>query len=265
MSIEIRISHSFPPNYSKNNQYLAQVHSIIEKLNLQIQPKDITFRSIQTFEEIEELKLLHKEWFPVEYQDHFFNNIQTNKMVKSIAAIYNFVHDDEVYPLVLGCLVYEYRFMDHDLAQFSFSDLCGDAYGIYILTFGVINELRSQGLGTILLNKVCDLARGDITIKYVYLDVVAYNNPGVRCYEKNGFVQVFSKRKHYNLFDERYDALVYCWYINGGRKPRSIKELLTSCVTCCGIPSKVFSSAKNKITEIMKNQKNYSKLKALKV
>jgi len=265
MSIEIRISHSFPPNYSKNNEYQAQVHSIIEKFNLKIQPEDISFRPIQTSEEIEELKLLHKEWFPVDYQHRFFDNVQANKLVKSIAAVYDFTYDDEVYPLILGCIVYEYRFLDHDLTQFSFSDLCGDSYGIYILTFGVINELRSQGLGSILLNKVLNLAKSDKTIKYVYLDVIAYNNPGVRCYERNGFVKVYCKRKHYKLFGERYDALVYCWYINGGKKPKNIKELLTSCVTCCGIPGKVFSSAKNKITEIMKNQKGYAKLKASKV
>ncbi len=265
MSIEIRISHSFPPTYSKNDQYLAQVHSVFEKFKLQIDPKDIIFRSIETSEEIEELKLLHKEWFPVEYPDRFFTNVHNNKLVKSIAAIYNFVYDDEVYPLILGCLVYEYRFLDHDLARFSFSDLCGDSYGIYILTFGIINEVRSQGLGSILLNKIFDLAKSDITIKYVYLDVVAYNNPGVRCYEKNGFIKLFSKRKHYNLFGEKYDALVYCWYTNGGKKPRGIKELFTSCVTCCGIPSKVFGGIKNKLSDLMKSQKGYTKFKASKV
>ena len=262
MSYAIRISHSFPPTYQKNNQYLAQVHSIIKKFNIEIDPKQVYFRPFK-IEELAEIRLLHEEWFPVEYSDDFYNKSIRNGIVKTLLAVYDFTYEGDTYPLILGCLTYDYKFLDNDIARFSFSDLCGNKYGIYILTFGVINEVRSKGIGTALLAKIFEIAESDQTIKYIYLDVIAYNDQGIKCYERNGFIKIDRKKNHYKLFGERYDAIVYCRYVNDGKRPRSVTELVCCCVTLCGIPQKAFDKARNVIYKLTKKHTKGLKYKPI--
>lgn len=263
MSYSIRISHSFPPNYQNNDQYLAQVHSIIEKFNIDIDPNQVYYRSYKVEEE-EEIRLLHKEWFPIEYSDIFFKSL-SSRAIKAILAVYDFVHEGTTYPLIIACITYQLKYMDYDIARFTISDITGQNYGIYIVTFGVINEARGKGIAATLLNQVNEIAQEEFSIKYVYLDCIAYNDQGIKCYEKNGFVKIGSKKNHYNLFGERYDALVYCRYINGGQRPRTFTEIVCSCVTICGVPQKAYNKAKNTIYKFAKYRMKGSKYKPLQV
>lgn len=265
MEIITRLSHSFPPDYTENKQYRAKVHKVIKKYNVQINPQKMYFHYNVTEDLINEIQELHKEWFPVEYTESFFDGLLHNKKNRTILILYDFEHHGKSYKLILGCLVYEYRLIDHDIAKFKCSDLCTDTYGIYILTFGVINEVRSKGVSTMLLNKLFELAEMQDDIKYFYLDVVEYNEPGRRCYERNGFVKVYVKRNHYNLFEKRYNALVYCRYVNGGRQPMSTKELLYNCITLCNIPCKVFNTVTKKVKKVLEYHRRSIKYKELKV
>ena len=265
MEVVVRLSHSFPPDYSKNNEYLAKVHHIIQKYNIEIDPAKIYLQYTVSMKEIDELKLLHKEWFPVEYTDKFFDGLVHNPNMKTILARYDYEHGKKTYKLIVGCLVYEYQFLDHDISRFNCSDLCVDRYGIYIMTFGVINETRGKGVGSMLLNKLFELAKSEKNIKYFFLDVVDYNESGKRCYEKNGFVKVYTKRKHYNLFEKRYDALVYCRYVNGGQQPRTAKELFLSCITFCNLPCRIYEKVKLKFKRLSEYDRRAIKYKELKV
>ena len=261
----VRLSHSYPPNYSDNNKYLAQVHDILEKFQIEIDPKNIYYREMKFKEELEEVKLLHKEWFPLEYHDSFFDALLQNIGNKSILALHNFEHQGQTYSVILGCIAYEYRCLDYDVARFSLSDLCIDKSGIYILTFGVINEARKLGVGTVLINKLVDLAKEDYETKYIYLDVVSYNDLGIKCYERNGFVRVCNKKNYYKIFGTKYDAIVYSRYVNDCRKPLTAKEILCNCVTICGIPNKIFGKVKNKINKLCETRRRSIKYKELKV
>lgn len=265
MEVVVRLSDSFPPDYDKNNQYLAKVHHIIQKYKIEIDASKIYLHYTVTKNEIEELKHLHKEWFPVEYTEKFFNGLINNLNTKTILACYDYERGNKTYKLIIGCLVYEYQFLDHDLARTNCSDLCSDKYGIYIMTFGVINEVRGKGISSMLLNKLFELAKSENNIKYFFLDVVDYNESGRRCYEKNGFIKVYTKKKHYNLFEKRYDALVYCRYVNGGQQPRTAKELFFSCITLCNIPCKIYEKVKLKVKKLSEYERRSIKYKELKV
>ena len=265
METAVRLSHSYPPNYSDNTKYFAQVHSILEKLQIEIDPKNIYYREMKFKEELEEVKLLHKEWFPLDYPDSFFNSLLQNIGTKCILALHNFEYQDQVYSVILGCITYEYKCLDYDIARFSFSDLCVDKSGIYILTFGVINEARKLGVGTVLINKLVELAKEDYETKYVYLDVVSYNDLGIKCYERNGFVRLYKKEKYYSIFGSKYDAIVYSRYINDCQRPLTAKEVLCNCLTLCGIPNKIFGKVKNKINKLCEMRRRSVKYKELKV
>lgn len=243
METEIRrISHSFPPDYQENNKYLAHVHTVFQDLKLDIDSKKVHYRPIKNSSELRELKLLHKEWFPPDYPAEFFDELFKNKIYKAILAVYDVEYKKQKTSVILGCITYEQKEVSYDFINLSLSDLCHDKLGFYMLTFGVINEVRSKGIGSALIRHLIDTARENHLVKCVYLDVVDYNDQGIRCYEKNGFTYVMRQSNYYDIFGKEYDALVYCYYLNGGRKPIKFRDLIQSCGNT--FPFRLFKSCK---------------------
>jgi len=233
MTTEIqRISHSFPPDYHENNQYLAHVHTVFQDLKLDIDPKKVHYRPIKNSSELRELKLLHKEWFPPEYPQMFFDELFKNKIYKAILAVYDVEYKKQKTSVILGCITYEQKEANYDFVNFSLSDLFADKLSFYMLTFGVINEVRNKGIGSALIKKLIQTASENRLVKCISLDVVHYNDQGIRCYERNGFTYVMTQKNYYDIFGKEYDAYVYCYYLNGGRKPIKFRHFFKSCQRC---------------------------------
>ena len=128
---------------------------------------------------------------------------------------YDCTIEGEKVTLLLGGLTYERRIADTTYLKFQLSYLWSDIFCVYILTFGVINEMRGQGLGSFLLDTLEKEIQKDAQMKYIYLDVVDYNDQGVKCYEKNGYLRIDHREEHYSIFDRMYDSEVYIKYLNG--------------------------------------------------
>lgn len=251
-----RLSHSFPPNYKNNNKYLAKVHSLVKKLPPDFDPSQVYYRPVQDLDELQEVKLLHKEWFPPNYPEEFYQQLLINKYYRSILALYDIENKNQKITLVLGCITYEYKEVDYDIVNFSISDWFMEKRAIYILTFGVINEVRNKGIGSDLLRQLIKVGEEDPLVKCVYLDVVAYNDIGVKCYQKNGFSYVCTQKNHYEIFGEEYDALVFSYYINGARKPRSVGEIVLDCLTIGWLPCRGVNGIKRCMKRRKKNNKD---------
>ena len=58
---------------------------------------------------------------------------------------------------------------------------------VYIMTLGVIDEMRSKGLAKKLLNELINYTVTQPKIQIVTLHVVAYNQRAIAFYKKNGF------------------------------------------------------------------------------
>ncbi|KRW99275.1 hypothetical protein PPERSA_07047 [Pseudocohnilembus persalinus] len=71
-----RISDSFPPTTNQNQHYYASGHKILDQIDKQkITQNDFIFKQFAQKEQINEIKMLHREWFPIQYPDNFFNQI----------------------------------------------------------------------------------------------------------------------------------------------------------------------------------------------
>lgn len=234
-----RLSHSFPPDYEFNNTYFAKVHSILKEQAINIEVRKIYYRPVQNEKELEEMKLLHKEWFPPNYPDEFYQEVLRNRIYRSLLAVYDLKGRNNKRTIILGCITYEYKPVNYDIVNFSLTDLFVDRYSIYILTFGVINEVRNKGLGSLLLKQLIQIGREISAIKCICLDVVSYNDQAIKCYEKNGFINVKTQKDYYDIFEKNYDAEVFCYYVNGGRPPKQIKQALLTFMAnlkaCCNI------------------------------
>lgn len=265
MSLGIdRLSHSFPPDYEENNKYIAKVHTLFPQLDSEFDASKVYYRGVGDELELDEVRALHKEWFPPQYPDDFYRGLLSGAYYRSLLCLYDGMIKGQKQTLVLGCATYEMRETSGELMRLNLKNLCKETRSLYILTIGVINEVRSKGIGTALLKNLMLEAETDEDVKYIYLDVVAYNDQGIRCYERNGFHRIGTKTDHYDLFGKWYDAYVYIYYVNGAERPRTWKEMCKLCTICIKIPGLLLSGCSSLIRKITnKNFKdfNYKELK----
>eukprot|EP01016_Furgasonia_blochmanni_P032080 TRINITY_DN33113_c0_g1_i1.p1 TRINITY_DN33113_c0_g1~~TRINITY_DN33113_c0_g1_i1.p1 ORF type:complete len:205 (-),score=32.28 TRINITY_DN33113_c0_g1_i1:60-614(-) len=147
-----------------------------------------------------------------------------DRHVSCLIATYPVTIYGKKMPVVLGAIVYQYKDISYRYVRFSFDDLWNDFCSLYILTLGVVNEVRKLGIGSILIRKIVEEGRANYVgrkLRYVYLHVVDYNKTARSFYERNGFYLVGRKREHYTIFDNSYDALVYALYFDGAQLPMS--------------------------------------------
>jgi len=176
---------------------------------------EISYRPLKTIEDVEQLKLLFKEWFPISYPDQFYEELlEEYTTFHSLLAVYTTEHNGQIVEIILGCLIYDFRSVEDMLvtapAKNSFFKHC---QSLYLCVLGVVSEMRNKGLATILVQKVTTLAKQTFPfVKVVYLDVLSSNNAAINFYKKNGFIKTHVKKEYYQINDEIFDSLVYCFF-----------------------------------------------------
>lgn len=225
----IKLSDAFPPDSTQNSVYLANVHKTLQEINtLTFEMKNLTVRAVKSRKELEELQLLHKEWFPINYSGEYFESIAKGK-TKGLVAELKVVKSNRVSEkVVVGCIFYDVRPAKRKYMAIPFRELFKEYKNIYIMTIGVVNEFRKCGVASALLQEAVrgTLEKEKDLLKYVYLHVVEYNVSAQKFYEKNQFLKMKVKRKHYFIEGKYYDAWVYILYMNGAKRPLSCREIL---------------------------------------
>ena len=90
----------------------------------------------------------------------------------------------------------------------------------YIMTIGVIDELRQMGIGSKMLNYTIDLVEKRFTeCICIYLHVVDYNISAIKFYQKNQFLRFRRMKRHYTIDGRDYDAIVLYKPIGRLRRP----------------------------------------------
>ncbi len=219
-------SEAFPPNSMGRRKILlslSNTHNILKDIT--INPEEIIYKPISSLY-IAEVKKLHKEWFPVEYDDDYFQKIFENKhgIYFSIGAFYNYNKRE----IILGLALCEYRpiceyFIKHTSSE-AIDEICKniniqeevisylrceDYNCAYIMTIGVLDECRKLGIGTNLVKYILNEALNDRLCVGCYLDVIYYNNSAIKFYEKNGFKKISTIKNYYDLKGDHYDCEVY--------------------------------------------------------
>ena len=164
---------------------------------------EINFRCRISESELREVRCLHREWFPVDYSDEFYQSLTSSTDVLSVVA--------DIGGLIVG------------LATVSLCDT-GRRYGIdrdlawsneeiqvaYILTLGVIDELRKRGIASQLLcQTIKEIQARDTNCSVVALHVIEYNRAAMRLYEKNGFTRFKIEPNFYRLGDTWFSGILF--------------------------------------------------------
>lgn len=169
-----------------------------------------------------EVRALHAEWFPVRYDDQYYDAV-VNGGFTSIAAMYRSGRSG--YILGLGTLQTDFRSLRFDMPYVLDGPNVEDRVA-YIPTLGVIDEYRRKGLASELLRRCINKVRScrpapKQAIDAIYLHVATYNDPAIRLYERTGFVRLHKFTAFYRLHGQDYDSYLYAIYLNGCSPPRS--------------------------------------------
>ena len=206
---------------------------------------EINFRMIKNKKELEELQLLHQEWFPIDYSYDYFEAALDGRISAIIAEITIKKKNRLKEKVMIGCIIYRLKHIKCKYMKINISSFFNEYLSMYIMTLGVVNEFRNKGIATMLLEEMMNRHEDNLFIKYVYLHVVDYNIAAIKFYEKNDFEYYMTREKHYNIESKKYDAYVYVKYINGGEKPRTYKQTFKSIFWFINVPGHCYRIIKS--------------------
>ncbi|XP_006824431.1 N-alpha-acetyltransferase 60-like [Saccoglossus kowalevskii] len=170
-----------------------------------------------------EVKRLCSDWFPVEYPECWYEEITSNPKFFSLAAVL----ENKIVGVVVSEIKVKSRIHkeDADILALSFPSHTQVAY---ILSLGVVERYRRQGIASLLLDSLISyLTSGErANVKAVYLHVLASNNVALKFYEHRSFKRHNYLPYYYSIDAQPKDGLCYVMYINGGAPPWSLVDYI---------------------------------------
>ncbi|MGH0167311.1 UNVERIFIED_CONTAM: hypothetical protein FKN15_051804 [Acipenser sinensis] len=170
-------------------------------------------------DDIDTVKHLCSDWFPIEYPDSWYRDITSNKKFFSLSATYR--------GGIVGMIVAEIKGRtkvhkeDGDILASSFPV---DTQVAYILSLGVVKEFRKHGIGSLLLDSLKEhiSTMAQDHCKAIYLHVLTTNNTAIHFYENRDFRQHHYLPYYYSIRGVLRDGFTYVLYINDGHPPWTI-------------------------------------------
>ncbi|XP_029996242.1 N-alpha-acetyltransferase 60 [Sphaeramia orbicularis] len=204
--------------------------------------------------DIENVKLLCGDWFPIEYPDSWYQDITSNKKFFSLAATFR--------GGIVGMIVAEIKGRtkvhkeDGDILASSFPV---DTQVAYILSLGVVKEFRKHGIGSLLLDSLKEhiSTTAQDHCKAIYLHVLTTNNTAIHFYENRDFRQHHYLPYYYSIRGVLKDGFTYVLYINGGHPPWTIFDYIhhigstLASLSPCSIPQRLYRQAQSLLRSLL--------------
>lgn len=192
----------------------------------------ICYRPIKP-SDLEILEQMHSDIFPIRYESEFFKSVVNGREIVSWAAVDRSRpngQSDELVGFVTARIVLAKESEIADLIRYDGST--SDQTLVYILTLGVVGTYRNLGIATSLIHEIIKYASSIPTCRGVYLHVISYNNPAILLYKKMSFKCVRRLHGFYLINGQHYDSYLFVYYVNGGRSPCSLLELVAVVLSC---------------------------------
>uniref|UniRef100_A0A3B3TYP9 N-alpha-acetyltransferase 60 n=1 Tax=Poecilia latipinna TaxID=48699 RepID=A0A3B3TYP9_9TELE len=185
-------------------------------------------------DDIENVKLLCGDWFPIEYPDSWYQDITSNKKFFSLAATFR--------GNIVGMIVAEIksRTKVHKEVTLWLSLFPSDLPGSLLL-----DSLKEH---------ISTTAQDHC--KAIYLHVLTTNNTAIHFYENRDFRQHHYLPYYYSIRGVLKDGFTYVLYINGGHPPWTILypfhigSTLAS-LSPCSIPQRLYRQAQSLLRSLL--------------
>jgi len=164
-------------------------------------------------QDIDQVKILCRDWFPIEYPDTWYQEITSNPRFFSLAATLN--------GAIIGLIVAETKELGHlakeDRSLLASCFRSGTKVG-YILSLGVSQQYRKQGIASLLLDQLISHLTSEqySQVKALYLHVLTTNTQAITFYEHRGFQVHSFLPYYYAIKGKRKDGFTHVLYLNGG-------------------------------------------------
>ena len=224
-------SESYPLNSNNEREKvkpISQVHNLLKGKKIDI--NKIYYKPLGP-NDYEEVKNLHKEWFPVAYPEQLFSDsLLYNQGAFLTQGAFYFL-EEEKKEVILGLIISRWEYVNKyffDMVgnnnnilneidnEISYEDeailfLSKQKYYscIYIASLGVIDECRNMKIGTNLLKDLMNYVIYFPFCTGIYLNVITDNFSGKKFYEKNGLKCCYTFKNFYTIGDKKYDSDVY--------------------------------------------------------
>lgn len=181
----------------------------IQPNHLPMNLSNIAFKPLTEESEMFQFRTLHAEWFPLTYDENFYEAVFTGE-VHTILAIFGDV--------ILGSITFNIDRFDQLPAGYDVAE--SEDTLAYIMTLGVVEEFRGRGLSRLLLEKAIATSWSiDNNLAGIYLHVIEYNQAAISLYKSFGFEMLNIKENFYTICGVPYSALTYCLYPEGRSQP----------------------------------------------
>lgn len=204
----ISTSSAFCEGWSRP-ELLASVHKS-EELRKVKSVDQIYFRTRVFGSDMLEIRQLHAEWLPVDYNEEFYQALSTldSNVLSVMACIKGTNLIVAMATVAIKRREIRYNF-SCDLLTHLNLDPDNDSVA-YILTLGVVDELRRSGIASALLEETTKrISRSDPDCRVVFLHVIDYNEPAMNLYRKHGFVEFKNEPNFYRIAEVWYSGTLF--------------------------------------------------------
>lgn len=186
---------------------------------------ELYFRKIEP-KDRRQVQQLHEEWFPVRYEESFYEELVYNTMHneplytcvavrKDLAAAEK--GEEDIVACAIGSFLKATR-LSGNMQKILIQDNTRHSKLFYLMTLGTVKDYRGHGLGQQMVLKCIEQVHRDVQCGALYLHVITYNNAAIRLYEKLGFSRVTEIPNYYKIHDENYNCYLYAKYFHGKRR-----------------------------------------------
>ena len=235
-------SESYPlneKNERKKVKPISQVHKLLS--GVKINQNKIYYKPLAP-EHYDEVKNLHKEWFPVPYPEQIFENTILFNQGQYLTQGAFYYLEEERKEIILGLILLQWMWIDK-----YFVDMVGENVleeinknidyeeeaklylskqkfytSCYIISLGVIDECRKMNIGTSMIKAIYNYIIVFDFVVGIYLNVISSNTSGKKFYEKNGLKYVNHIKDFYVIDEKNYDCDVYVRIFN--KKEKSLRD-----------------------------------------
>jgi histone acetyltransferase MCC1 len=174
----------------------------------------------------EVIQRLHEEWFPVLYQDEFFDELVQGRMIGSgdplltRVAVEEDANDNDLPPQerIVGCVVGSFvnaNLLSKFMQELLVNDIGTHPRLFYIMTLGCVRRVRRTGLASTMVDEILAAVAQDVSCGVVYLHVKVDNVAAIRMYEKLGFYRVTEIENYYSINETLHNCYLYARYFHG--------------------------------------------------
>jgi hypothetical protein len=136
----VRLSDAFPPDSVANCQYVSDCHYLLKDFDVsRIKAEDIVYRPVKYKSDMNQIKKLHQEWFPINYSQEYYDQVfkgnsvvfTSDSHLTMVAEIKITLPTGRKEQIIIGSMFYRFRVAKRQYMALDCKDLVLTWLGVH--------------------------------------------------------------------------------------------------------------------------------------